>query len=86
MRGVCARAGLTERYFYESFKDREELLLAVFDAIIADATRVVLEAVEAAPHDERVKSKAAIAAFVELMTPTRARAGSPSSRRWAARP
>jgi AcrR family transcriptional regulator len=68
VRGVCARAGLTERYFYESFKDREELLLAVFDSIIADATRVVLEAVAATPPDARVKSRAAIAAFVELMT------------------
>jgi AcrR family transcriptional regulator len=68
VRGVCARAGLTERYFYESFKDREALLLAVFDEIIAEATRVVLEAVAAAPHDEREKSRAAIAAFVDLMT------------------
>ena len=68
VRGVCARAGLTERYFYESFPDREALLLAVFDEIIGEATRVVLEAVETAPHDARAKSRAAIAAFVELLT------------------
>jgi AcrR family transcriptional regulator len=68
VRGVCARAGLTERYFYESFKDLEALLLAVFDEIIEDATRAVLEAVAQAPHDEREKSRAAIAAFVDLMT------------------
>ena len=68
VRGVCARAGLTERYFYESFPDREALLLAVFDEIIGEATRVVLEAVEAAPHHARAKSRAAIAAFVELLT------------------
>jgi AcrR family transcriptional regulator len=68
VRGLCSRAGLTERYFYESFKDSEELLLAVYDEIVGEAARVVLRAVEAAPHDEREKSKAAIAAFVDLMT------------------
>lgn len=68
VRGVCARAGLTERYFYESYPDLDALLVAVFDEIIGEATRVVLEAVEAAPHDARAKSRAAIAAFVELLT------------------
>lgn len=32
MRGVCGRAGLVDRYFYESFADTDELLLAVWDA------------------------------------------------------
>lgn len=31
MRGVCARAGLTDRYFYESFADRDALLAHVWD-------------------------------------------------------
>jgi AcrR family transcriptional regulator len=26
MRAVCRRAGLTDRYFYESFSDRDDLL------------------------------------------------------------
>ena len=30
VRSVCLAAGLTERYFYESFKNREELLGAVY--------------------------------------------------------
>ena len=68
VRALCASAGLTERYFYESFKDREELLVAVYDEIVGEAARVVLAAVEAAPHDAREKSKAALAAFVDLMT------------------
>lgn len=33
VRGVCARSGLTDRYFYESFNDRDALLLAVFDKV-----------------------------------------------------
>ena len=68
VRGVCARAGLTERYFYESFKDREELLLTVYDGIVGEAAEVVLRAVGDAPHDAREKSKAALSAFVDLMT------------------
>jgi len=31
VRGICAAAGLSERYFYESFTGRDDLLLAVYD-------------------------------------------------------
>ena len=31
VRGICAAAGLSERYFYESFASRDELLLAVYE-------------------------------------------------------
>lgn len=41
MRGVCARAGLIDRYFYESFEDRDALLVAVWDGILADVTTVL---------------------------------------------
>jgi AcrR family transcriptional regulator len=76
VRGVCAEAGLTERYFYESFAGRDELMHAVFDTVAAEAAAAVLEAIERAPHDARAKSRAAIEAFVRLLTddPRRARA------------
>lgn len=35
VRELCAQAQLTERYFYESFKDRETLFGAVYDSLIA---------------------------------------------------
>ncbi|MEO3788135.1 TetR/AcrR family transcriptional regulator [Actinocorallia sp. B10E7] len=38
VRGVCARSGLTDRYFYESFDDRDALLLAVFDRVRDELT------------------------------------------------
>jgi AcrR family transcriptional regulator len=38
VRGVCARSGLTDRYFYESFDDRDALLLAVFDQVRDELT------------------------------------------------
>ncbi|MFF2552386.1 TetR/AcrR family transcriptional regulator [Nocardia sp. NPDC058058] len=33
MRGVCNRAALNDRYFYEHFADRDELLAAVWDEV-----------------------------------------------------
>jgi AcrR family transcriptional regulator len=75
VRAVCAEANLTPRYFYESFKDLDELLLAVFDEIAGDAAADVLTAVTEAPQDVRAKARAAIAAFVDFLTrdPRRAR-------------
>lgn len=39
---VCAGAGLTKRYFYESFASREALLLAVYDEVNDRARDAVL--------------------------------------------
>ena len=33
MRGVCSRAALNDRYFYEEFKTRDELLVAAWDNV-----------------------------------------------------
>ncbi len=48
---LCRRAGLSTRYFYESFEDLEELLLAVYDELVAEGVEVVLMAI-ARPADE----------------------------------
>jgi AcrR family transcriptional regulator len=37
VRQICSEAGLTERYFYESFDDKEDLLIELVDAIFEDA-------------------------------------------------
>jgi AcrR family transcriptional regulator len=75
VRAVCSRAKLTERYFYESFGDREALLLAVFDAVAAEVASTVMAAVASAPHDASERARAAIGAFVDLIAdePNRAR-------------
>ncbi|MGQ0530606.1 MAG: TetR/AcrR family transcriptional regulator [Panacagrimonas sp.] len=39
VRDLCAEARLTERYFYESFKDREALFAAVYEHLIAELRR-----------------------------------------------
>jgi AcrR family transcriptional regulator len=36
IKGICDIAGLTQRYFYESFKDKEDLLVAVYRKLISD--------------------------------------------------
>jgi AcrR family transcriptional regulator len=74
VRGVCAEAGLTERYFYESFADRDALLGAIFDRVAGEAAGAVVAAVEAAPHDAEAKARAAIDAFVRLVADDRRRA------------
>ncbi|WP_328601876.1 TetR/AcrR family transcriptional regulator [Nocardia terrae] len=47
MRGVCTRAGLNDRYFYEHFADRDQLLGAVWDdvgfQVLAELSAVVAE-------------------------------------------
>ena len=42
VRDICAAANLTERYFYESFKNREALFAAVFDQCV-DRLRARME-------------------------------------------
>jgi pimeloyl-ACP methyl ester carboxylesterase/AcrR family transcriptional regulator len=68
VREVCRRAGLNPRYFYESFADLDALLGAVFDDVLAQTTAVVLEAIEAAPEDERAKTRAAIGTWIRHLT------------------
>jgi AcrR family transcriptional regulator len=45
VRDVCAQAGLTERYFYESFKTLGELFDAVYAELRGTVQRKVMEAV-----------------------------------------
>jgi AcrR family transcriptional regulator len=66
VRAVCRHAKLTERYFYESFTDREELVLAVYEYVGALAHRALAEAVQEAP-DPSALAEAAVISFVELM-------------------
>lgn len=67
VRAVCDRARLTTRYFYESFENRDELLLALIDGITEEAAARVLAAVEAAPDEAGAKARAAVGAFVDLL-------------------
>ena len=56
VRAICREAGLTERYFYESFANGEELLLAAFNEVIQTLLNQIVEADEPGkPAEHRVR-------------------------------
>ena len=58
VRAVCRKAALTERYFYESFTDREQFVRAVYDDVCTRAMETLASA--KTPRE-------AVEQFVELM-------------------
>lgn len=64
VRGVCRAAQLTERYFYESFADRDELLVAVHTRTAEELRDTLAAAVVAAPAEPVTRATAAVEAFV----------------------
>jgi AcrR family transcriptional regulator len=56
VRGICARAGVALRYFYESFTDKDDLVAAVFDWVIADIAATTQAAIAAAPLEEQTRA------------------------------
>ncbi|MDO8188967.1 TetR family transcriptional regulator [Conexibacter sp. JD483] len=76
VRATCTRAGLTRRYFYESFSDLDALLVAAFDDLhreIADAIVAALAAVQGAPFDARARAAIGAGLTIVLETPAKAR-------------
>jgi AcrR family transcriptional regulator len=65
VRAICGEAGISARYFYESFTDKDQLLAAVFDSVIADIAATTQAAVAAAPRD--VQNRAGIANLVRVV-------------------
>jgi AcrR family transcriptional regulator len=55
VRAVCTHARLNDRYFYESFADRDALLLATRDAIAADALRTLRRTIENTTPQQRIR-------------------------------
>lgn len=56
VRGVCQRAGLSARYFYESFTDKDDFVGQVLDWVIADLTATTQAAVAAVPLEEQARA------------------------------
>lgn len=65
VRGVCGRAGLSARYFYESFTDKDEFVGGVFDWVVAELAATTQAAVAAMP--EREQARAAMANVVRAI-------------------
>ncbi|WP_170201754.1 TetR/AcrR family transcriptional regulator [Actinocorallia herbida] len=68
LRAVCARAGLNQRYFYESFADLDALLAAVYDGIAAESAQAATRAILAAGPDADLRAvvRAGAEAVLEL--------------------
>jgi AcrR family transcriptional regulator len=64
VKDVCREAGLTDRYFYESFAGGGALFLAVFDQVTDDLFRAVAVAAAEAGDDPERQLRSAIGAFV----------------------
>ncbi|MGH3414414.1 MAG: TetR/AcrR family transcriptional regulator [Marmoricola sp.] len=66
--GICAAAGLSERYFYESFRNIDQALTAVLDQIAAEIEEASSNAAERTEGDPVARVRASVLAFVELLT------------------
>jgi AcrR family transcriptional regulator len=78
VRSIATRAGLTRRYFYESFGDLDALLAAAFDALRDEVTAAVATALEplhrsGASFEARAGTSIAAALAVVLDEPAKAR-------------
>ncbi len=62
VRTICRHAGLTLRYFYESFADKDAFVSAVFDWVVGELAATTQAAVSAAPMKER--NRAGMASLV----------------------
>ena len=67
VKDVCRQAGLTDRYFYESFRDSAELFTAVFDRATSDLFALVAQKVSDVPAEPEVQVRAAIESFVRAL-------------------
>ena len=72
VRAVCAHARLNPRYFYESFTDLDELLVAVYDDVFRQLQRRSAAAVAEAA-DDAAAMRASVAATVHFIDEDRRR-------------
>jgi len=74
MTAVCAAAGLTERYFYESFASLEDAMVAALDAVADEIAELVLSTLGASSGTPEARVNAMVAAFVDLVAASPAKA------------
>ena len=74
MTAVCAGAGLTERYFYESFASIEDAMVAALDTVADEIIQLVLSTLGATSGTPDVRVNAMVAAFVDLVAASPAKA------------
>jgi AcrR family transcriptional regulator len=73
VRAVCRAAKLTERYFYESFDDRDALVIAAYERASQEAVEAVAEAVAGSDGTPEAVARAAVRVAVEQVVDDPAR-------------
>ncbi|WP_328190132.1 TetR/AcrR family transcriptional regulator [Marinobacter sp. OP 3.4] len=64
---VCDAAGLTQRYFYESFSHSDELLIACYEQTAQRVRDINMAAAEAAGSDPMERSRAMLRAYFQFL-------------------
>ncbi len=67
VRSICKEAGLTDRYFYESFKNGEDVLVALHQGIQDELMKAMTKAY--ASHDDSLENltRSGIEAYLDFM-------------------
>ncbi|MFZ2174444.1 MAG: TetR/AcrR family transcriptional regulator [Rhodococcus sp. (in: high G+C Gram-positive bacteria)] len=68
VRALCRTAGVTERYFYESFSSRDELVAAVFAEMANEVMSHMSEVVTAAPTNVADRARVFIAGAIDFFS------------------
>jgi AcrR family transcriptional regulator len=74
VRAVCQAARLNPRYFYESFPDLDQLIVAVYDQVVTELRLEVKRSLDEAPPDLPAQIGAAVATTVGFVDDDRRRA------------
>ncbi len=73
VRAVVEWAQLNPRYFYESFKDLDELVVAVYDSVVEEMGLVVSDALTSAGDEPADQIRAAVGAIIDFVDADRRR-------------
>lgn len=67
--GVCAEAGLNDRYFYESFSDRHAILDELFAVIASETAAVIFARAASGSTDLHERARLAVDAAIDAFSP-----------------
>ena len=67
MTAICSAAGLTERYFYESFTSLDDALLAALDSVCEEILDLATLIINETPGSPDVRGHAGLKAFVDFV-------------------
>lgn len=68
---IAARAGLSKRYFYESFPDREGALVAALDGVFGGVRTAIVTELAPASGDTEERATRAVAALIQTLSADR---------------